>query len=97
MLAGDASTRTRRAARSRADTCTAAHAIPGLSGRYVYADYCSGRLWTIRPGSKTPTEVTSVAEAAGLKSPSSFGEGSDGTLYLVAQGGGGVLYRFDRA
>ena len=72
-------------------------AIPGLSGRYAYADYCSGRIWTIRPGSKTPTEVTSVAEAAGVKSPSSFGEGSDGTLYLVAQGGGGVLYRFDRA
>jgi outer membrane protein assembly factor BamB len=70
---------------------------PGLSGRYVYADYCSGRLWTIRPGSKTPTEVTSVAEAAGVKSPSSFGEGGDGTLYLVAQGGGGVLYRFERA
>jgi glucose/arabinose dehydrogenase len=69
--------------------------IPGLSGHYVYTDYCSARMWTIRPGSTTPTEVTSVAQAVDLKSPSSFGEGDDGTLYLVSQAG--VLYRFAAA
>jgi glucose/arabinose dehydrogenase len=66
--------------------------IPGLNGRYVYADYCSGRMWTIAPGSKSPRDVTSFANAAGLKSPVSFGEGGDGTLYVLS--GHGELYRF---
>jgi glucose/arabinose dehydrogenase len=66
--------------------------IGGLDGRYVYADYCSARMWTLAPGSKTPRDVTSIASAAGLKSPSSFGEASDGTLYAVS--GDGAVYRF---
>jgi glucose/arabinose dehydrogenase len=66
--------------------------IAGLDGRYVYADYCSNRVWTLRPGSKTPSDVTSIANAAGLKSPTSFGEGSDGTLYALS--GQGEIYRF---
>jgi glucose/arabinose dehydrogenase len=66
--------------------------IPSLDGRYVYADYCSARMWTIAPGSKTPSDVTSFANAGGLKTPVSFGEGSDGTLYVLS--GQGELYRF---
>jgi glucose/arabinose dehydrogenase len=69
--------------------------IPALEGRYVYTDYCSARLWTIAPGSKKARDVSSVAKSAGLSSPSSFGEGADGTLYVVSQGG--TLYRFARA
>jgi glucose/arabinose dehydrogenase len=69
--------------------------IPGLDGRYVYADYCSSRLWTLATGSKTPRDDSRIAKAAGLQAPSSFGEGSDGTLYAVSQGG--TLYRFATA
>jgi glucose/arabinose dehydrogenase len=66
--------------------------IAGLNGRYVYADYCSSSMWTIAPGSRSPRDVTSIASAGGLKSPVSFGEGSDGTLYAVS--GQGAVYRF---
>jgi glucose/arabinose dehydrogenase len=68
--------------------------IPALDGRYVYADYCSSRMWTLAPGSKTPRDVTSLANAGGLKTPVSFGEGSDGSLYVLS--GQGDLYRFAR-
>jgi glucose/arabinose dehydrogenase len=67
--------------------------IPGLDGRYVYADYCSSRMWTLSAGStKTLTDVTSLANAGGLKTPVSFGEGSDGSLYVLS--GQGELFRF---
>jgi glucose/arabinose dehydrogenase len=66
--------------------------IAGLNGRYVYADYCSSRMWTLATGSRTPTDVTSIANAGGLKSPVSFGQGSDGSLYVLS--GQGEIFRF---
>ena len=44
------STPTPAAARSPAATSTAAPRVPALRGRYVFADYCTGRVWTMRPG-----------------------------------------------
>ena len=49
-------------------------------------------MWTLAPGSRTPRDVTSLANAGGLKTPVSFGEGSDGSLYVLS--GQGELYRF---
>jgi glucose/arabinose dehydrogenase len=69
--------------------------IPALNGRYVYADYCSARLWTLAAGSKSPRDDSAVAKQAGLQSPTSFGQGNDGTLYLVSAAG--TLYRFAAA
>jgi glucose/arabinose dehydrogenase len=69
--------------------------IPALNGRYLFADYCSARLWSLAPGSSSPRDDSAVAKAAGLQSPTSFGEGDDGTLYLVSQGG--TLYRLAAA
>jgi glucose/arabinose dehydrogenase len=67
--------------------------IPALDGRYVYADFCSGRMWTLTAGStKILRDETSLANAGGLKTPVSFGEGSDGSLYVLS--GQGELYRF---
>jgi glucose/arabinose dehydrogenase len=68
--------------------------IPSLDGRYVYADYCSARMWTLRAsgGKYVLSDVTSLADAGGLKSPVSFGEASDGTLYVLS--GAGDVYRF---
>jgi glucose/arabinose dehydrogenase len=61
--------------------------IPVLDGRYVFGDYCSGRLWTLRPGggSATPMKL----QVAGL---TTFGEDPDGRLYAASQGG--KVYRF---
>ena len=57
-------------------------------GDYVFGDYCSGRVWVI------PHDFTAVAT---LPTPfatgydiSSFGEASDGKLYLVDYAGGAV-------
>lgn len=64
----------------------------GLIGRYVYADYCSGRVWSMRAGAK-PGGVREETGRLGvtLSNVTSFGEGLAGELYVLA---GGSLYRF---
>jgi glucose/arabinose dehydrogenase len=63
--------------------------VPALKGRYVYGDYCSGRIWSIPSSSARPT-----ARLEGVRVPNlvSFGEDLDGRLYAVSHGG--VVYRF---
>lgn len=56
--------------------------VPGLAGRYIYADWCTGRAWTIdaaRPGA--PTEVTGALGP--IRGVTSFGEDRPGNLYVV--------------
>jgi len=62
-------------------------AVPQLRGRYLYADYCSGRVWAydIEAGG----EPVAIASLGGH--PSGFAEDHQGELYLVDLGGG--LYR----
>jgi len=55
--------------------------IPALDGRYVYGDYCSGRLWSLAPGGK-PRRL--ALEVPGL---TSFGEDPDGRVFAVSQSG----------
>ncbi len=63
-----------------------------LVGRYVYADYCSGRVWSMRAGPK-PGGVREETGRLGvtLSGVASFGEGLGGDLYVLANGS---LYRF---
>ena len=59
-----------------------------LYGKYIFADYCSGRIWTIPErfsGGSLPSPYHS-----GL-SVSSFGQGDDGVIYVVSLGGS--IYR----
>ena len=67
--------------------------IAGLSGRYVYADYCSGKMWTLSTSGGV-ADATSRASSsdAGAKSITSFGEGGSGMLYVCSAEG--TLYRF---
>ena len=55
---------------------------PSLAGRYVYADWCSGRSWALdakSPG--TPEEITSrIGRIPGV---TSFGEDLAGNVYVV--------------
>ncbi len=63
-------------------------AITALIGRYVFADFISGRLWSI-PANTAPTVVITAADslaATGL-SIASFGQDLDGELYIVDLGG----------
>ena len=68
--------------------------VPALRGRYVYADYCSGKLWTMRAG-PSPGGVRDDTGrlGVGLSNVTSFGEGFAGELYVIANGS---LYRFAR-
>jgi glucose/arabinose dehydrogenase len=63
-------------------------AVPPLQGHYLYADFCSGRVWAVPAegkGGRKSREIASVT------SPSSFGEDSAGELYVTSFDGG--LYR----
>ncbi len=63
-----------------------------LRGRYVYADFCSGRVWSMRAGPNpgSPREETGRLGVS-LSNVTSFGEGAGGELYVIASG---TLYRF---
>ena len=67
--------------------------VPALVGRYVYADFCSGIVWSMRAG-PTPGDVRrETGLGAGLSNVTSFGESLNGDVYVLA---GGTLYRFQR-
>lgn len=61
--------------------------VPALQGRYLYGDYCSGTVWSLRAEDgrdvrREPLEVPQLT---------SFGEDERGELYLVSQAG--TVYR----
>ena len=67
-------------------------AVPSLQGRYVFGDYCSGRLWTLR---ETAPFSGSWVLSQPLDTPysiTSFGEDQAGELYVTHLGG--TLFRF---
>jgi glucose/arabinose dehydrogenase len=56
-------------------------AQPLLAGLYLFADYCSGRLWAIPAASDGPTEPVRVGTATpGI---AAFGEDEEGELYAA--------------
>ena len=67
-------------------------AVPRLRGRYVFGDYCSGRIWSVRltGGSATDRRLEPVKVLA----LNSFGEDAAGELYAVSFEG--AVYRFSR-
>jgi glucose/arabinose dehydrogenase len=60
-----------------------------LVGKYIFADFCSGKIWSISRGAKTPATKSLLRDTA--QNISSFGEGDDGELYMVSLGG--TVYR----
>ena len=68
-------------------------AVPALAGRYVFADYCSGRIWSIprNPSGATASKSLVLDTSFNI---SSFGESASNELYVVDHGG--AIYRFDR-
>jgi hypothetical protein len=67
-------------------------AVPGLRGRFVYGNYCSGRIWSVRltGGRATGNRL----EPFRVPQLVSFGEEAAGELYAVSFAG--TLYRFAR-
>ena len=68
--------------------------IPALDGRYVFSDFCSAQVWTMRAGPR-PGPRTEISGALGTRLPTGvtgFGEGGDARLYVTT---GDVVWRFD--
>jgi uncharacterized repeat protein (TIGR03806 family) len=59
--------------------------IPELYGRYLFADYGSGRIWTLLPNEDGELERVELLDTD--HNISSFGEGVDGELYVLALSG----------
>ena len=66
-------------------------AVPALTGKYLYSDYCSGRLWTAQRNGAGTWSATELG-ATGL-AVSTFGEDEAGELYFTNYATGDI-YRF---
>ena len=64
--------------------------LPELRGVYLYADFCSGRIWGLRWDGERVTEQAQLARAT-FQVPS-FGEDEAGELYVLGFDGG--VYTF---
>jgi glucose/arabinose dehydrogenase len=65
-------------------------AVPALSGRYVFGDFCSGKIWAVPARARSPIKRTLLMDTN--LSISSFGEDGTGELYVVDRGG--AIYKF---
>ncbi len=66
--------------------------LPELRGVYLYADFCSGRIWGLRYDGERVTEQAQLARAE-FQVPS-FGEDEVGEVYVLGFDGG--VYTFAR-
>jgi glucose/arabinose dehydrogenase len=60
-------------------------ALPALVGSYIYGDYCSGLVWTLRRNSQGDWQNETLFSTGA--SISSFGEDEAGELYVLDHGG----------
>ncbi|GAB3014474.1 PQQ-dependent sugar dehydrogenase [Spirosoma pulveris] len=64
-------------------------ANPSLRGKYIYADYASGRIWALTTtDGKTATNQELMAQAGAI---SAFGEDQKNELYMCDLGSGKIL------
>lgn len=70
-------------------------AIPSLKGTYLFGDYCTSRVWSLKYDGQDITEFadrsTELLGGLGFDLLSSFGEDSDGELYILRYFTGEVL------
>ena len=69
-----------------------------LNGHYFFGDYCTGHVWSLRPGTLVPIDRTAqLGAAAGVPvTLVGFGEDGLGRLLLV-QRAAGTIYRISEA
>ena len=63
--------------------------VPEIDGRYVYADYVTGKLWALQLDDQHHTVAKNSRIPSGHLSVIAFGEDEDGELYILAQSGSG--------
>jgi glucose/arabinose dehydrogenase len=59
--------------------------VAALRGRYLFADYCSGEVWSFAAGTKVRPAVSALPFTGGH--PVSFGVDGHGEAYLASAGG----------
>jgi hypothetical protein len=59
--------------------------IPELEGRYVFGDWCAGRIWSLRIVDGRATDVR--MESPRVRLLDSFGQDPRGELYAVSLAG----------
>jgi glucose/arabinose dehydrogenase len=64
-------------------------AVPSFAGRYIYGDYCSGKVWSLALVNGKAQQIRK--EPFSIRTLTSFGEDGAGELYAVS--GDGSLYR----
>jgi glucose/arabinose dehydrogenase len=72
--------------------------LPKLNGRYLYSDFCTGRLRSFAPPAVDPASPAAPGlatddrdEGLFVRFPTSFGQGLNGRIYVVSQLG--TVYR----
>jgi len=63
-----------------------------LIGKYVYADFLTGEIWSLDPSTTPPTNSRLVQAGFGV---SSFGVDANGEIYALELATGGGLYRLE--
>jgi uncharacterized repeat protein (TIGR03806 family) len=63
--------------------------VPELYGKYLYADYVSGRIWSLSYDGNTATEPVELINSSGLNI-AGFGQDVSGEVYLCNLSGGGI-------
>jgi glucose/arabinose dehydrogenase len=66
--------------------------VPGLTGKYVYADYITGQMWALDYNGIDPPVNTELAIDPGVGSVPAFGVDKDDELYFTSFDG--AVYRF---
>lgn len=61
--------------------------IPLLEGVYLYGDYCSGEIFALQIRADGQVQGRELPVTAAKNQLVSFGEGSDGEIYVIEQGG----------
>jgi glucose/arabinose dehydrogenase len=66
--------------------------VPALNGRYVYGDFCKGRLRSAKLMPGSAADDAAIAGVAKVEQLSSFGEDARGRVYVTSLSGS--VYRF---
>ena len=68
--------------------------IKGMKGQYIFGDYCSGNIWTLKVVNgkainfRNRTDEINIGNGEFTTYISSFGQDSDGELYIIDYNGG---------
>ena len=62
-------------------------ARPAVRGRYIFGDYCSGTIWSMRAASSVARAQGVRVEPFRIEGLTSFGEDAAGELYATSHGG----------